>query len=171
VSGRRRAGAPPSRRRWAVLAAVAAAAALAGAGCGVEVPEEVAARATSTTTTVAPGPATTAPPTSADPLEQALIDNGYTVEEARCGAERLRQVLDDDEVQAIVEAESLDDIDPDTAARFAAALRRCVEGAGDPGEGGDPGGGGGEDPGGDDDGRGDDGDPPGRRGGPLDPDD
>lgn len=96
------------------------------AGCGVEVPDDVAARAT--TTTVAPASSTTAPPMSDDEVEQALIDNGYTAEEARCGAEQLRRQLDEDEIREIVEAESVDDIDPALASRFADALGGCVEG-------------------------------------------
>jgi hypothetical protein len=62
-------------------------------------------------------------------------------------------VLDDDEVRSIVEADTIEDISPGVARRFADALRPCVEGGAGTGStdstpapppgpgGGDPGGG------------------------------
>lgn len=97
------------------------------AGCGVDVPDDVAAEIRSSTTTEAGAPATTAVPRSDDELEQALIDNGYSLEEAECGAANLREQLGEDEVRSIVEADTIEDIGPSTARGFADALRPCVE--------------------------------------------
>lgn len=125
------------RRRRAGLGALLAVA-LGLAACGVEVPDDVAERATGTTTTTEGAPATTEVPRSDDELEQALIDNGYSLDEARCGAERLRTELPDDEIREIIEADAITDISPRAAADFAAALRPCVTGEeDDEGEGGD----------------------------------
>ena len=101
--------------------------ACAAAGCGVEVPDDVA-EATSTTT--APESTTTAPPMSDDELEQALIDNGYTLGEARCGAENLREQLDDSQIQDLIEADDIEDIRESTATAFAAALQPCLDAGG-----------------------------------------
>jgi len=115
------------------------------AGCGVDVPDDVAddiedARDASTTE---PPTSTTEAPTSDDHLEQALIDNGYTLAEARCGATNLREVLTDEEIAEIVAADFVDDIDPDLADSFADALQPCVEdGAGSAGPPDDEDGGG-----------------------------
>lgn len=144
-------------RRRAGAALVVGVVALAGA-CGVEVPDDVAADIRDTTTTTE-APTTTETPRSDDPLEQALIDNGYTLAEAECGAENLRGALDEDEVRSIVDADTIEDISPGTARGFAAALQPCVEDGAEPGDtdgpdggggGGDPGDPGGEDPDGDD---------------------
>jgi hypothetical protein len=129
-------------RRSIVVLVVGLAAALAA--CGVEVPDDVAEDLQSTSTTV-DAPATTETPTSDDELEQALIDNGYTLAEAECGAENLRQTLDEDEIGSIVGADTIEDISASTARAFAEALRPCVEdGAGgeddEPDEGDDGGG-------------------------------
>jgi hypothetical protein len=129
------------------------------------VPDDVAADIRDTTTTTE-APTTTETPRSDDPLEQALIDNGYTLAEAECGAGNLRESLDEDEVQSIVDADTIEDISPGAARGFADALQPCVEdgaepgdpddgGGGDDGDGGDGGDGGGDpdepdDPGGDD---------------------
>ena len=123
--------------------------AVAGA-CGVEVPDDVADDIRDTTTTTEP-PTTTETPRSDDPLEQALIDNGYTLAEAECGAENLREALDEDEVQSIVDADTIEDISPGTARGFADALQPCVEDGAEPGDpdegdGGDGDGDGGGDP-------------------------
>lgn len=134
-----------ARRRpvWALIAAGVTAGSLLLAACGVEVPDDVAddiedARDETTTTEATP---TTEVPTSDDDLEQSLIDNGYTLEEAQCGAENLRERLDDDEIAEIIEADTIEDIGFDTATEFAEALRPCVEdgaeGEGDA-EGDDP---------------------------------
>jgi len=109
------------------VAALAVAAAGLVAACGVEVPDDVAADVRSSSTTEADAPVTTETPTSDDELEQALIDNGYTLEEAECGAANLREVLDEDEVATIVEADTIEDISASTARAFADALRPCVE--------------------------------------------
>jgi hypothetical protein len=134
-------------RRRALAVVVVALVGLAAA-CGVEVPDDVAddLRETTTTTDV---PSTTETPRSDDELEQALIDNGYTLAEAECGAENLREALDEDEVRSIVDADTIEDISASTARAFADALRPCVEdGAGegdDEGDGGSDGPGAGED--------------------------
>lgn len=118
-------------RRCAPLSAVLAAVALAvAAGCGVEVPDDVAEEVREEATTTSTTPATTEPPTSDDELEQALIDNGYTAEEAACGAENLRAELPDDEIATIVEADTIEDISPTTARAFASALQPCVSAGG-----------------------------------------
>lgn len=104
---------------------------LVGAGaCGVEVPDDVADRATSTSST-SEATTTTEAPTSDDELEQALLDNGYTPEEATCGAESLRRDLDDDQITEIIEADSVTDIDEQLAVEFADAIGGCLEGADD----------------------------------------
>ena len=113
-------------RRRAVAVLVVALLGLAAA-CGVEVPDDVAEDLRETTTTTDEGPSTTETPTSDDELEQALIDNGYTLAEAECGAENLRDELGEDEVQSIVDAETIEDISASTARAFADALRPCVE--------------------------------------------
>ncbi len=122
-------------RRRAALAVVVGVLGLAGglAACGVEVPDEVADDLRDTSTT-ADAPATTETPTSDDELEQALIDNGYTLDEAVCGAANLREELDDPEVRTIIEADTIEDISASTARAFADALRPCVEDGADPGE-------------------------------------
>lgn len=104
------------------------------AACGVEVPDDVAEDVRESSTTVAEVPATTETPTSDDELEQALIDNGYTLDESRCGAENLREELDESEVRSIVEADTIEDISASTARAFADALRPCVEDGAEPGE-------------------------------------
>lgn len=114
-------------RRWAATAAVVAGSVLACGACGVEVPDDVAARATSTSST-SEATTTTVAPTSDDELEQALLDNGYTQEEATCGAEALRADLDDDQVEEIIEADSVTDIDERLASEFADAIGGCLEG-------------------------------------------
>ncbi len=118
-----------SRARAGAVAALAGLLGLVGAvaACGVEVPDDVVAEIEASTTTTVDVPRTTETPTSADALEQALIDNGYTLEEARCGAANLRAVLDDAEVRSIIEADTIEDISGRTARDFAAALRPCVE--------------------------------------------
>lgn len=112
----------PSRRR-ALLAVLAAVVLM---GCGVEVPDDVGTGDDGQATTEAV-PTTTEPPTSDDPLEQALIDNGYSLDEARCAAENLREALDDDEIEDIIEADSLDDISISSAEDFAEAVQPCIE--------------------------------------------
>jgi hypothetical protein len=149
------------RRRRAVAVVAVALAGLVAA-CGVEVPDDVAEDLRTTTTTTG-APSTTETPTSDDELEQALIDNGYTQDEAVCGAENLRAALDEDGIRTIIDADTIEDISASTARAFANALRPCVEdGAGgdepppgDPGDG-SPGDGDGDDDGDDDedDGRG-----------------
>lgn len=129
------------RRRHRVRVALALVVVASLAACGVEVPDDVATAST-TPTTEAP-PSSTEPPTSDDDLEQALIGYGYSVEEAECGAANLRDELDDAEIEALVAADSIEDIPPGTAIDFADALRPCVEdGAGtepsDPVEPDDP---------------------------------
>lgn len=123
-------------RRALVL--VAAAVLAVAAACGVEVPDDVAAEVASSSTTEPGAPSTTAVPTSDDELEQTLIDNGYSLDEARCGAANLRDQLDDDEVDAIIDADTIEDIPSGTARDFADALRPCLAGGAAPG--GDPGG-------------------------------
>ncbi len=128
------------RLRGRVALAVAVALGVLAA-CGVEVPDDVAARATSTTATTDPAPTTTEAPTSADELEQALLDNGYTADEATCGAAALREDLDSDQVDEIIGADSVEDIGEDTAADFAEAVDGCLEeGSDSPRPGGRPGG-------------------------------
>lgn len=127
------------------------------AACGVEVPDDVAAdieadRRTTSTSGVA---ATTVPPTSDDALEQTLIDNGYTLAEARCGAQNLRERLSEAEIAEIVAADTVEEIEPGLAEAFADALQPCVEdgaGAATPtdGAGGDDDGDGSSEPGGPD---------------------
>lgn len=134
--------------RLRALVALAVGVVALGAACGVEVPDDVAADIRASTTTTVDAPAPTEVPTSDDELEQALIDNGYSLDEAECGAANLRDELDDDEVRSIIEADTIEDISPDTARRFAEALRPCVEDGADPGSGGSGGGSGGS--GGDD---------------------
>jgi len=99
------------------------------AACGVEVPEDVAdeIEAARETDRAPDTPDTTEAPTSDDDLEQALIDNGYTLEEARCGAENLRERLDDDEIEEVIAADTIEDIGFGVATEFADALRPCVE--------------------------------------------
>ena len=126
------------------LATVVVAVAGVLAACGVEVPDDVAADVRATSTTGDEAPATTETPTSDDELEQALIDNGYTLAEAECGAENLREALDEAEVASIVDADTIEDISASTARAFADALRPCVEDGADPGQGDEPDGG--EDP-------------------------
>lgn len=109
--------------RRSALAGLAVAAVLGA--CGVEVPDDVAVDVDRSTD--ASGPSTTEPPTSDDPLEQALIDNGYTLDEARCAAENLREELDEDEIDDIVEADSLEDISVSSADEFADAVQPCIE--------------------------------------------
>lgn len=121
-------------RRGALVAGVAVAVALI-AGCGVEVPDDVADRATSTAPTTAPAPSTTEAPTSDDELEQALLDNGYTVGESECGAEALREELDEDQIDEIIGADSVEDIDPSSAADFADAIGGCLDEEDDGGSG------------------------------------
>ncbi|QYG90966.1 hypothetical protein HC251_15005 [Iamia sp. SCSIO 61187] len=148
-------------RRRAGAALLVGVLALAGA-CGVEVPDDVAADIRDTTTTTE-APTTTETPRSDDPLEQALIDNGYTLAEAECGAENLRETLDEDEVQSIVDADTIEDISAGTARGFADALQPCVEDGADPGDPDDSGDGDGDgdgDGGGDADEPGDPGDDP-----------
>jgi hypothetical protein len=134
----------PVRRGAPRRARLLALAVLVGAGaaaCGVEVPDDVAAEVASSSTTEPGAPPTTATPTSGDELEQALIDNGYSLEEARCGAANLRDELDEDEIASIVDADTIEDISPGVARDFADALRPCVEdgsGVDDDPDGGDP---------------------------------
>jgi hypothetical protein len=130
-------------RRRALAVLVVALLGLAGA-CGVEVPDDVAEDLRETTTTTDDAPSTTETPTSDDELEQALIDNGYTLAEAECGAENLRDQLGEDEVRSIVDAETIEDISASTARAFADALRPCVE-DGAEGDGGSDGPGSGDD--------------------------
>lgn len=98
------------------------------AGCGVEVPDDVA----TATSTTEPGDAatTTEAPRSDDELEQALIDNGYSLEEARCGAENLRAELGESQIQEVIRADDIEDIRESTATAFARALQPCVDGGG-----------------------------------------
>jgi hypothetical protein len=98
------------------------------AGCGVEVPDDVA-EATSTTTEP-PESTTTAPPTSDDELEQVLLDNGFSLEEARCGAANLREELSASEVQEILRVDDVEDIRESTSIAFSAALDPCLDGGG-----------------------------------------
>lgn len=113
------------------------------AACGVEVPDDIASRATSTTTTTTAVPQTTAVPTSDDELEQALIDNGFSLAEARCGAEALRESLSEGEIEEITGLESIGDIDASLAEDYREAVSPCVEnGADDDDDGGGGGGGG-----------------------------
>lgn len=143
-------------RARAVVALLVAGVLAVAAACGVEVPDDVAADIEASTTTEIDAPGTTETPTSDDELEQALIDNGYSLEEAECGAANLRDTLAPDEVQSIVDADTIEDISARTAREFAAALRPCVEDGADPGSVPD------DD---DDDGDGDDGGGPGGDGG------
>lgn len=137
-------------RRRAAAALLVGVLGLVGA-CGVEVPDDVAADIRDTTTTT-DAPTTTETPRSDDDLEQALIDNGYTLAEAECGAENLRAALDEDEIRSIIGADTIEDISPSTARGFARALQPCVEDGAEPG---DP----------------DETDPPGSPDDPDDPDD
>jgi hypothetical protein len=127
-------------RRRACVALVAAVVGLAAglAACGVEVPDDVAADLRDPSTTTETAPATTEIPTSDDELEQALIDNGYSLAEAECGAENLRGALGEDEVTSIVEADTIEDISASTARAFADALRPCVEDGADAGGSDEP---------------------------------
>ncbi len=102
------------------------------AACGVEVPDDVAARAASTTSASEGATTTTEAPTSDDDLEQALLDNGYTLDEATCGAEALREELDTDQIEEITGAESVDDIDRGSAEDFADAIGGCLSEDSDP---------------------------------------
>ena len=122
--------------RRALVAVVVAVLGAGAAACGVEVPDDVAMEVRETTTTTEAA-TTTEVPTSDDELEQALIDNGYTAEESRCGAENLRAALDEGELQTIIDAGSIEDISASTARAFAEAIQPCVEGGGAAGE--DPG--------------------------------
>lgn len=125
------------RCRAAAVLAVVVGLAVGLAACGVEVPDDVAAEVRESSTTAADdAPSTTETPTSDDELEQALIDNGYTLAEAECGAENLREALDEAEVASIVDADTIEDISASTARAFADALRPCVEDGADPGSGG-----------------------------------
>lgn len=117
----------PRSHRWTVFAAATVALV---AGCGVEVPDDVADRATSTAPTTEANPATTEAPTSDDPLEQALLNNGYEPGEATCGAERLRAELDDDQIDEVIGADDVGEIDPRDAADFADAIDECLEDGG-----------------------------------------
>ncbi len=121
----RRPGLRAARLPLAAIA-VAALGVLVGA-CGVDVPDDVAAEIAATSTTEAGAPPTTVTPRSDDELEQALIDNGYTLAEARCGAANLRARLDDEEIRSIIDADTIEDISPGAAQDFADALRGCVE--------------------------------------------
>ncbi len=112
-------------RRAAAVVVVAVAGIVAA--CGVEVPDDVAADVRSSSTEAEEAPATTETPTSDDELEQALIDNGYTLAEAECGAENLRAALDEADIASIVDADTIEDISASTARAFADALRPCVE--------------------------------------------
>lgn len=127
----------PTGRRRALAVVLVGVVALAAA-CGVEVPDEVADDLRGSTTSTE-ATTTTETPSSDDELEQALIDNGYSEEEAACGAENLRESLDERQIQTIVDAESIEDIAPSTGRAFAAALRPCVQGEGPDGPDG-PGG-------------------------------
>ncbi len=127
--------------RCAGVVAGVAMALLVTAGCGVEVPDDVADRATSTAPTTEPAATTTESPTSDDELEQALLNNGYEPEEATCGAERLREELDDDQIDEVIGAESVEDIDERLATDFADAISGCLDaGTGTTGGGRGPGG-------------------------------
>jgi hypothetical protein len=124
--------------RRAVAVLVVALAGLVTA-CGVEVPDDVADDIRSSTTAADEVPATTETPRSDDELEQALIDNGYTQDEAVCGAANLRDELDEAEIRTIVDADTIEDISASTARAFADALRPCVEdGATEPEEPDEP---------------------------------
>lgn len=113
------------------------------AACGVEVPEDVADRATSTQATTEASVTTTEAPRSDDELEQALLDNGYTEDEAQCGAENLRDDLDADEIDEVIGADDIEEIDPRTAADFGEAISECLDdGSDDEGPGADRGPGG-----------------------------
>lgn len=94
-------------------------------GCGVEVPDEVATA--TAPTTEQQGSTTTVPPMSDDELEQALIDNGYSLDEARCGAENLRAELGDGQIQEVIRADDIEDIRESTATAFARALQPCLD--------------------------------------------
>jgi len=132
-------------RRQALAVLVVALLGLAAA-CGVEVPDDVAEDLRESTTTTDNAPSTTETPTSDDELEQALIDNGYTLAEAECGAGNLRDELAEDEVQSIVDAETIEDISASTARAFADALRPCVEDGAEGDDGSDGPGSGEDDP-------------------------
>ncbi len=116
--------------------ALAAAAVLALGACGVELPDDVAARASTTTTTSTTIPSTTAVPNSDDELEQTLIDNGFSLEEAQCGAKALKDALSADEIDAINGLENLENIDSSIAEEYADAVSPCVKDGADPDEDG-----------------------------------
>ncbi len=108
-----------------VLLGLALATSAALAGCGVEVPDDVAAGTTSTTEPAAS--TTTAPPMSDDEIEQALIDNGYSLAEARCGAENLREQLPDSQIEEVLRSDDIEDIPESAATAFAEALQPCLD--------------------------------------------
>jgi hypothetical protein len=94
-------------------------------GCGVEVPDEVA---TATAPSTEPAASTTtAPPMSDDEIEQALLDNGYSLAEARCGAENLREQLPDSQIEEVLRSDDIEDIRESTADAFADALQPCLD--------------------------------------------
>lgn len=113
-----------SRVRRGAICGLALAVASVLVGCGVEVPDDVTAATSSTAE--APASTTTAPPMSDDELEQALIDNGYTLDEARCGAENLREQLADSQIQELIRTD-INDIRESTATAFADALQPCLD--------------------------------------------
>ncbi len=118
----RRVGWTGGRARLVVLAA-----GLVLAGCGVEVD----ASAPSTTTTIIDATITTGSvPPSDDPLVAMLERNGYSREEATCGADELRNELSDHEVDSIVDARDLTDIDPSIAEEFGDIMSDCLDGGG-----------------------------------------
>jgi hypothetical protein len=96
------------------------------AACGVEVPEGAGRPEPTSTTTTTEVP-TTETPRGRDDVEQFLIDNGFSLAEARCGASSLRDELTHSQVEALLEAGNLAEIDDRVADAYAAALQRCLD--------------------------------------------
>ena len=112
------------RAHRVVVGGLALVAASVLVGCGVEVPDDVA---TATAPSTEPASTTTAPPMSDDEIEQALIDNGYSLAEARCGAENLREQLPDSQIEEVLRSDDIEDIPESAATAFAEALQPCLD--------------------------------------------
>jgi len=104
-------------------AVVALALALALAGCGVEVDAAAPTTSATTATTLVAPPV----PPSDDALVNMLERNGYSRDEATCGAEQLRDQLSSDEVDSLVDAQDLTDIDPTIADEFGSIMSDCLD--------------------------------------------
>ena len=94
------------------------------AGCGVDDLGPVAGGVGSTSTTVA---APTVPAETGDPVVDRLLAYGYSLGEARCGADGLRAELDPDQLADIVTAQEVTDVDPEVADVFSVALTGCLD--------------------------------------------